>query len=133
VSPAPVGAGVSDHVWKIEEIVALLRLPYLTMSLHMVANRFFGGLAMVVAGAVALGAVFLFALGWSNDPNDHLYGVIGAVPLRPPHLLAGLPSLLPGSADVAEVTVPVKLTRYLIYEADEVEGRAVTYSNLASS
>ena len=48
------------------------------MSPDMVANRFFGGLAMVVAGAFALGAVFLFALGWANDPNNHLWGLVEA-------------------------------------------------------
>jgi membrane associated rhomboid family serine protease len=48
------------------------------MSPHPGADRIFGSLALVIAGVFALGALFLFALGWSNDPNDHLGGLLGA-------------------------------------------------------
>ena len=48
------------------------------MTRHPAAERFFGSLAMVVAGAFALGAVYLLALGWANDPNNRLWGLVGA-------------------------------------------------------
>ena len=48
------------------------------MSPHMVAKRFFGGLAMMVAGAFALGCVLVLALGWADNPNNHLWGLVEA-------------------------------------------------------
>jgi hypothetical protein len=46
-----------------------------TMPPHMLTKRVFGGIAMLVAIAFALGCVLVLALGWVNDPNDHLLGL----------------------------------------------------------